>query len=287
MYKKISIAIILVSTLAFFLFIFNDNQEYVFEQMNNITRGSITEYSLEEANLYSCTIIEPENRTIILRLDDITAWNDLDLMERMTEDILSRKYGVNLAVIPHGIGADRDLVRWLQKIKENPEIELSQHGYDHSEEEFVNLNYEDATKKINLGKDIMVRLFGQIPINFIPPYNVNSKETMSALKDAGFKTFSGNKNEYNINSDFVKAGYTTTTYYYSQDRFVYSGEVLGSCKTTLDEGEVCAIMMHPQDFTTDGKIDEDKYAEYIKVLDGLKNLNAQVVNFRQAFCKEY
>ena len=287
LYKKIAIAFVLLLVISFFLFIFNANQEYIFDQMANITQGSITKYSLEEVQTYSCIVEKPSERTIVLRIDDITPWNDLNLMRQMTDEIINRGYGVALGVIPNGIEKNRDIVRWVQKINENPNIELSLHGYKHEPNEFGTLNYQNARTKIELGTEIMAKYFGEVPINFIPPYNVESEGTIKALKDLNFKTFSGNHQEYYLSGDFAKAGYTATTYEYSQDKFVFADEALKKCETSINKNGVCVMMFHPQDFTTKGKIDEDKYAEYIKVLDGLKNLNADVMNFRQAFCKEY
>ena len=258
-----------------------------FNIVTELVDGELQEYSLAEAKTYQCTIEKHSDRTIILRVDDITPWNDLRLMKRMTEDLLSRDYGVSLGVIPHGIGADRDLVRWVQKVNANSDIELSLHGYRHEEDEFKTLSYDQAKIKIELGRDIMIKYFGEIPINFIPPYNVESDGTIQALKDLGFKTFSGSVKEYIIEDTFARAGYTTATYKYSEDIFIYSHQVLEECKIALDKNGICVIMFHPQDFTTNGKTDEAKYAEYIKVLDGLKDFNADVVNFREAFCREY
>lgn len=284
-----SIFLLLIAGFLFFASINKINIESfnVFEIGNDIVKGEIKQYSLEEVKKYSCTLEEPANRTVILRIDDIARWQDFELMENMINEITERNYGVTLGVIPNKLEEDYGLIKWIQKINENPLIELSQHGYDHSTEEFGRLNYEDATERINLGRDLIIRLFGEVPINFIPPYNVDSEGTIKALEDLDFKTFSGNILEYDFEPDFVKAGYTATTYYYSEDRFVYAEEVLENCKESLDGNGVCVIMFHPQDFTEEGKIVDWKYAEYVKVLDGLKDLDAQVVNFRQAFCEEY
>jgi len=276
LYQKISVAAMFLILLGSFLLVFDRNQIYVFEQIGNITNNVPSQYNLTDARTYSCTVERPLEKTVILRLDDIAPNNNLDLMKNMIKEITKRSYGVSLAIIPSRLERSNKLIDWLQNIQENPLIELSQHGYDHSREEFSNLDYDGAVTKINLGKDIMVRLFGQVPINFIPPYNVDSNETIDALKDLGFKTFSGNQKEY-----------TTTTFKYSTDEFVPAEKVLSECKADLDNNKVCVIMFHPQDFTVKGKIDEQRYGEFIKILDGLKNLNADVVNFRQAFCKEY
>lgn len=258
-----------------------------FNIIGEIFHGKVYEYSTDEAKIYQCTIVQPSDRAILLRIDDIAPWNDLNLMKRMSEDILSRNYGATLGVIPYKLDADRNLLRWIQNVNENPQIEISLHGYRHDPDEFKYLNYEQARLKLELGRAIIIKYFGEAPLNFIPPYNVESDGGVQALKDLGFKTMSGSVKEYIIEDGFVRAGYTTTTYKYSEDKFIYADQVLEECKADLDKNGVCVIMFHPQDFTTDGKVDKTKYAEYIKVLDGLNDLNADVVNFREAFCSEY
>lgn len=258
-----------------------------FDVINDLVEGKLQEFSFADAQAYPCTIKTPVNRTVVLRIDDIAPWNDLSLMQQMTDDILSRDYGVSLGVIPYRIDKDKSLVRWLQSTHDNSKVELSLHGYKHDEEEFNNLDYNQSKIKLELGRNIMIKYFGEIPINFIPPYNVESEETIQALKDLGFKTFSGSRNEYIVEDTFVAAGYTTTTYSYSNDLFVSSEQVLEECSNAIDKNGVCVIMVHPQDFTSNGKIDEAKYAEYVSVLDGLNSLDANVVSFREAFCEEY
>ncbi len=251
-----------------------------------LVHGTVPEYTPEEAKIYACTVAAPTEPTVILRIDDIVPWNNQELTQRMTDDILSRGYGVTLGVIPYGLEKDRPLIRWVQEVNKNPKVELSLHGYRHDQEEFKHLNYAQANTKIQLGRDIMIKYFGEYPINFIPPYNVDSDETIQVLKDLQFKTLSGSINEYIVEDNFAMAGYTATTYKYSTDQFIMADQVLHDCQASLKANHVCVIMSHPQDFTTDGKIDEAKYAEYTKVLDGLAALDAQVVNFREAFCIE-
>jgi peptidoglycan/xylan/chitin deacetylase (PgdA/CDA1 family) len=259
----------------------------VFDLGKDILQGEIKEYNIEEAKTYSCTIEKPNERTIILRIDDITPWNNLDLMKDMVQDINERGYGVSLGVIPKRLQESDKLIKWLQDINENPLVELSQHGYEHTENEFKSLSYQEAMKKIEVGREIMIRYFGEHPLNFIPPYNVESEGTVNALKNLGFKTLSGSINEFYIRDGFASAGYTATTYKYSEDKFVNADQVLKDCKASLDKNGVCVIMMHPQDFTEDGTVNKEKYSEFIKVLNGLQDLDAEVVNFGQAFCKEY
>jgi len=290
--QKILVSLIVLGILSITLFIFNENEGYILEQTNNLSFGNltqtqITEYSLTETTEYQCTLNMPEERTVILRIDDITPWNNLNLMEAMTREIIDRDYGASLGIIPKRMEEDRELIIWLQEINQNEKVELSQHGHEHSFEEFGNLNYEQALEKIELGKEIMMKYFGEIPLNFIPPYNLASNETIDALKDSGFKTYSGGTRDKLVEENFIREGYDATTYKYFTEEFIYAEEVLEDCNNSLDEKGICVIMFHPQDFTEDGKIVDWKYQEFIKVLEGLEGLDAQVVSFREGFCREF
>ncbi len=81
-------------------------------------------------------------------------------------------------------------------------------------------------------------------------------------------------------------GFTISTYDWINNHLNNASYILDNCRNTLANNKTCIVMIHPQDFTTNNKFDENKYKEFLKLLDGVKRLNANVVNFRDIYYKD-
>ena len=203
------------------------------------------------------------DRNIILRLDDIQAFAWKEIQISMINDALKRDKTLSLGVIPLNLLDDKELSNLLKKNKCNLEIIL--HGYDHSYEEFSNLNYSQADKKIKDG----IKILNEIELNittFIPPNNIFSNKTKDALINNNFKIISAGY----WNS---KYGFNVSTYNWEEKKLNDYKDVLKNCEKDLDNNKTCIIMMHPQDYLKN-------YSSYTKLLDGLDELNASVINFK-------
>ncbi|MFH1506285.1 MAG: DUF2334 domain-containing protein [archaeon] len=213
---------------------------------------------------------ETSQRNIVLRIDDIQAhvWSDIQM--RMIQDALTRDKTVSLSVIPIGLHKDKEIVKFLREHR--CELEIGLHGYDNSFEEFVDLSYEDADKKIKKGLGELHKIEKEV-ITFIPPNNFLSDGTREALEANGFKAISAGHGE----SEF---DFTQSTFDWTTREFVDHKKVLSDCKETLDKGETCIIMIHPQDYVTEGGLDIYKYSNYLALLNSLDKLDATVVTFR-------
>ena len=62
--------------------------------------------------------------------------------------------------------------------------------------------------------------------------------------------------------------------------------VVADCMRALDEKNLCVVMLHPQDYASGSRIDEEKYALYVDLLDRLSMLDARFVTF-QDFAYSY
>lgn len=227
-----------------------------------------------------CKIIynEVTYRNIILRVDDIQANSWREIQSMIIEDANSRNITLVLGVIPnmdgkHKIKEDFEIYNLIDSNKCKMEIAL--HGYIHTEGEFSNLNFDDANEKIKKGKKIVER-FG-VPIKtFIPPNNNISSEASFAVK-------------YN-NLPIISAGYLSEKYGLTSSTFNSEDEnteeyiqVLSQCERTLDQNKTCIVVIHPQDYLTKGKLDKEKYSNYLNLIDGAKELNATIINFRDLY----
>lgn len=210
------------------------------------------------------------DRNIILRLDDIQAHFLRDVQMKMIKDTLNRNYTIVLGVIPYRLNDDKKLVQFLKKVK--CDVEIALHGYNNLELEFEQLGFEEAQIKINKGLDRLKEIEDNI-ITFIPPNNKISIDAKRAIYSSNFKIISANAR----NSVY---GFTTSTYDWDNYNFVSYEDVIESCSQTLDKGNNCIIMIHPQDYISNNKFNPEKYKNYIRLLEGIKELDAKVVNFR-------
>ncbi|PIN90968.1 hypothetical protein COU57_02530 [Candidatus Pacearchaeota archaeon CG10_big_fil_rev_8_21_14_0_10_32_14] len=274
----------------------------VFKKVDRVYYDHRYENLKENYNSSTCKVQYPtnESKIIILRMDDISAFQYKKSSRVLVKDILDRDISVTLGLIPEGLANDKSTIKWLNILKKDIRIEIAQHGYDHSYEEFKALDEESASMKIEEGKKIIGYYLGIIPVTFIPPYNVNSKDTELALKESGYKILSSGSGSTNLTDEnFGEMGYTSRTYIYGQDEyrnensgsgFVDVEEVISDCKNSLNSQNLCVVMIHPQDYLkrdSNDKImdefDSVRYNNYLETLDKLEKLrqneNAEFKNF--------
>ena len=231
--------------------------------------------SLYEKN---CEVIEHKvsDRNIILRIDDIQAYYLQDIQIKMIKDTLKHNKTISLSVIPLNIHEDEELTTFLKKNKCNLEIGL--HGYNNTDYEFSSISYIDADKKVTAGLRELNQIEKEI-ITFIPPNNECSEGCRDAVYDSGIRIISSGFE----NKEF---GFSASTYDWTNRTLTDYEEVLLECGNELDKNETCIIMIHPQDYITDGELDSEKYNQYISLLDGLDGLNATIVTFRDLHYKD-
>lgn len=244
-------------------------------------------YDTNPSQYSNCVFTPPQERIIILRLDDLGAWNYNNIVEKITRDILSRDLSISEGIIANNIEKDKTFLKWARKVKNNPKVEFALHGYYHNKEEFKELNYEEAKYYLDKGKEKIINLLGVVPVTFIPPYNVYSKGTEQALVDSGFKIISSGKNDIKYNKNIAYIGYGARTYDYENSGYVPSELTLIDCKESLNKNRLCVIMIHPQDYlepavfgTRIRNIDEEKYSDFENLLDNLKYLNASSKTYK-------
>ena len=96
------------------------------------------------------------NRTIILRLDDVKAWQYYNIIPNMTSLMLSKNMAFTMAVIPKDIEKDTKIfLPWINNIKNNPRVEIALHGYLHEKSEFRDLDKTEATYRLQKGKGLV------------------------------------------------------------------------------------------------------------------------------------
>jgi predicted deacetylase len=243
--------------------------------------GTLRSIEAQNSDLSYCYPSKPKEPTIIIRMDDIGAWNRFDSSKILIDTLLDRDIDVVLGVIPYNLEKDERVVSWLMKLRDDNRVEIALHGYNHEQNEFKDLYTSQASSKINEGKSILAKIIGTNPTTFIPPYNEYSIHLRKALKDNKISFFSAKENEYEIDGSIISLGYTARTYEFDEERFIPNSEVISDCKSSLYDKNLCIILMHPQDYTIQGQdtIDEQLFTEYIELLDELEKLNAEFKTF--------
>ena len=134
-------------------------------------------------------------KTIIIRSDDAEAYFSVDLLQYITDTLITNNIPQTIAVIPdnsydEALGDDPDIVAYLNAIKVNPSVELALHGYQHTTNEFSKLTLPEADAKIVAGLALMNQAIGVTPTTFIPPEDAFNSNTLTACKNNGFTCFS-------------------------------------------------------------------------------------------------
>lgn len=284
--KKTAVAFILMGTMLFFLFLFYENQEnisvtniYIAQQkVFSKIFNNVIEYI---PNNSTCIINEDNKRKIILRLDDVKAGQYHDVTTKIIDEVLSRNMSISLALIPKGLNKDLKFIYWINKVKNNSKVEIALHGYLHEEEEFKDLSEEEAYDRLTKGKQMLIDNIQLIPTTFIPPENVYSDGTKEALTKTGFKIISASRNDFGNDKDLFYLGYTAETYDFETKSFFSADKVLKDCDTSLNERGLCVVMIHPQDYLESNHriINQERYNEFLKLLDGIKERNVETKKF--------
>ncbi len=255
-------------------------------------RGELTSYSatygtqsaqniMQGAALQApaCSVL-PANASLILRIDDAQAFAWNTIVRNLTDAANRKGMPVVLGVIPKDIGQDPVIRKYLlNKIRGN-KIEVALHGTRHTEAEYGNLTETEAHALIKEGLEELYAALKVYPTTFIPPGLKYSDGATKALSMHGIRTISAGKDEYNFSGNILLAGYTMPAKLPGNTSRV--DEVLYECENALMKRNLCVILVHPQDYALEDMIslNENAYAEYITLLQGLEKTGAKFVLFR-------
>ncbi len=235
----------------------------------NYTKANLSyEISYNQTSHNSCHINVIES-TIILRMDDVRAYSKLT--QPLVNEILDRNLSATLGVIPRDLEKDRAIINYLLKVRENPNIEIAQHGTHHDDSD------KNITEDVLLeGNAKIQKLLGIKPITYIPPHNDISQEAKKIVSNY-FRIISGEQGIFKEGENIAEIGYITGTYKYNNN------EIINECKFSLDRINVCVVMIHPQEYAEDINnpitLSQTRFEEFKHLLDELQKLNATFKNF--------
>jgi hypothetical protein len=233
----------------------------------------------------SAPVFRPNPPTIILRLDDIQAKTGANIAMNMTAQALGRNMSIVLGVIPIRLETDASIVAFLSGLRNDTRVEIALHGLKHTSGEFGNLSEAQAYELISAGKETLSKQIGIIPVTFIPPNNILSNGTLTALEDSGFERFSSDEDSLDlIDGKLLSTGFNIRP---PQDLTLeeqvdYNMDfAVNRCMMKLRQDNLCVVMLHPQDFGTQWKVNSSLISQYSFLLDRLQSLNATFSTFAQ------
>lgn len=229
-------------------------------------------YQEKEHGSCHINVIEP---TIVLRMDDVRAYSVPT--PYLVDEIIERNLSVTLGVIPRELEKDTKMQEYLLEIRENPNVEIAQHGTYHNESD-ININEGNLLE----GNVKIQRLLGVRPVTYIPPYNKITEEAREVISKY-FNIISAGQEVLKEGENIAEIGYTVETYDYNKQQITSTDDVIEKCKSSLEKTNLCVIEIHPQEysFNIDNPVyvSAVKFDEYREMLDKLQELNASFSTF--------
>ncbi|NTW14323.1 MAG: DUF2334 domain-containing protein [Candidatus Moranbacteria bacterium] len=216
-----------------------------------------------------------DDRLAVIRIDDPQALVWTDIVKRMVTDATAKKARVVLGVIPNGLEKDWGFSTFLRT--HSCEFEIAQHGFSHQHDgdfdqpEFDGLTESEMLDRIRKGRRVLEGLVNDRVTSFIPPQNSVSPILERVLSAMGYSVVSG--------YDTGEFDAVVSTYDFDRHAIVPVGSIFEKCDEKFAAHRSCVIMLHPQDYVTDDRVDEEKYRSYLELLQGFSERGVKVVTF--------
>lgn len=218
-----------------------------------------------------------DDRLVVLRIDDPQAYIWTDVVKLMVADARSYGYKPVLGIIPNKLDEDRLFSLYLSE--HACEFEIAQHGFYHHKDgdydipEFGSISEEEAEWRLDEGQRILGTLTTEPITTFIPPQNIIDPDILHLFDESGFTVIS--------RYDDAPYDADISTYEYEGGYLENVEDVLAACDERFAAKDACILMLHPQDYATDGEVDSEKYRSYTTLLDSLQSRNVKVVTFKE------
>lgn len=235
--------------------------------------------------------------SVIFRVDDVAKGQYEDITERIIRIFAKNNAPLDIGVIPHASGQDSFDIPYLRTYLDAGAIDITMHGYRHTEAEFNSTDYETLKNNLIQARSQYEQYFGFAPVAFTTPYDFFSEDGYRAIQDAGFKIFSTQKAadpfpsiqpvDVNGIEDFNKgmSRLCTVTDVAMWDAAskqwgdIYSTELTNEFFGSIDWGlknlGVAVVGIHPQAFLrADGSVDNDKLNKLDAIVKAVRQRNS-------------
>jgi peptidoglycan/xylan/chitin deacetylase (PgdA/CDA1 family) len=125
---------------------------------------------------------------VIFRLDDVQDYWISDIQQTVMDQFIQKNQSLSAGPILDYIGDDGDLLIKINEGTSKGLFELFVHGWDHVD--YTQMDMANQTSSLQMANDKMTNFFGTTSTIFVPPYDVYNTDTLSAMKQTGFKIIS-------------------------------------------------------------------------------------------------
>lgn len=144
---------------------------------------------------------------VAFRFDDPSRHSNRQVETGLLASLERHELTATFAVIPYSlmdgdmVALTADVVPHLKTAADAGLIEIAQHGYCHqrrrvtdkgSASEFFGLLSDEQQRMIEAGRAQLARVFGRLPLGFVPPWNSYDENTIACLEDLEFTYLSAN-----------------------------------------------------------------------------------------------
>jgi len=143
----------------------------------------------KDANL-SVTISSLQNgcNCVIFRLDDIQDYWLSNVQVTVMDQFVQKNQKLSVGPIMNYFGADSVVVNKVISGYNSGLFEVFVHGWNHVD--YTQLSLSTQTSTLQQSQSKMQSIFGSTSTVFVPPYNAFNANTLTALKNTGFKIIS-------------------------------------------------------------------------------------------------
>ena len=264
---------------------------------SNISYGQIevdtgrTDYSSQE---FENMIPSNSCNCIAFRFDDIQNGWLLDVQLEVVNKFREKNIPLTIGII--GNELEGNVANYVKKItnENNSTIETANHGWLH--EDFTILDKKPQVQLMEKTNKIIFDVTGKSSNIFIPPFNVFNNDTIEAMKENNFTSFSSNvfnsKPPYPlVNSDLYNFPETSTTGIINPVTHLFEGlphtETWKDIQASQNIFGFSVVTLHPQEFSMiqngaySNQIDKNQIHELDLLIDEVQKSNLKIVFLSQ------
>lgn len=214
---------------------------------------------------------------IIIRIDDVRDYEAAEATRVLIQFNRVNHVKMNLAIIPAQFGGDSVTLGSVKAaVMDGSEIVV--HGYDH--ENFKTLSAKLQVETLRAARDKLFTLNLTSTI-FAPPFFAYDEGVYDAMRESGFDTISGYidaggptseaEGVYRVPVTITMADYVNGTWLRSD-----LNQLVGKVNLSVGRYGYAMILVHPQEFMVDGRLDANLfkvYSDLIREIQGLYSFN--------------
>lgn len=217
------------------------------------------------------TIESREPSLLVMRVDDIQDFAFRDAQLFLLNESSTNHVPLSLAVIAGMFGEDREIVQTV-KLSVSSGSEVAVHGWKH--EDLAKLSYEEQAALLARSRSQIKEILDFDSIVLVPPMFSFSEDTIAAMREEGYNVISTSAelSEPGLISEVISLPATIELSDYSNGTWNMKNcdSVKVEISKSIQKYGFAVIVTHPQEFITDGKLNQTNTELYRTLLGTLK-----------------